>query len=152
MQDLLQLAYETRELFQKRSACQNVHIAILYKGKNRREYIGVNKFNATYKNPLHCFLTIHAEMDAINGLLRGYNNEKAKTFARQNMKIFVVRFTKSGLLANSRPCKHCVIKMHQLGIKKVTWTNTDRTMESDTPYNLLKNNTIIKSTGNRKLY
>lgn len=152
MESLLSTAYETRELFQKRSSCANVHIAILYKGKRRIEHIGVNKHNATYKNPLHCLLTIHAEMDVINGLLRGYSSVKVANFARQNLKILVVRFTKSGLLANSEPCVNCVRKMSALGIKKVTWSTRDRTIVSDTPKNLLACDKSNVSSGNRKVY
>lgn len=150
MEELLNIAYELRETYKKRSSCKKVHIAILYKGKRRIEHIGVNKPNATYKNPLHCLLTIHAEMDAINGLLRGYNTTKAAGLARQNLKLFVVRFTKSGLLANSEPCLDCVQKMEALGIKRVSWSTSDRTIVTDTPKNLLAHNELATSSGNRK--
>jgi len=150
MEELLNDAYKVKEIFEKRSSCVNVHIAIVYKGKNKIQYIGVNKHNATYKNPLYCLLTIHAEMDAINGFLRGYNPTKAKGIKRQNLKLFVIRFTKSGLLANSEPCIDCVQKMYDLGIKRVSWTTSERTIESNTPKNLLLKNNSTVSSGNRE--
>lgn len=150
MEELLNIANEARELAQKRSSANKLHIAILYRGKCKIEHIGVNKYNATYKNPLHCLLTIHAEMDAINGLLRGYSPAKVAGFARQSLKIFVVRFTRTGRLANSEPCRDCLEKMRALGIKRVSWSTSERTIVTDTPINLLNREVSTTSSGNRK--
>jgi tRNA(Arg) A34 adenosine deaminase TadA len=95
------------------------HGAILVKGGSIISK-SCNKMNScsfgarfkTYKGRA----SLHAELGTILGV------PKSKTLSST---IFVVRVSKTGLLANSRPCNMCQGAMQFVGIKKVFYSISD---------------------------
>ncbi len=64
--------------------------------------------------------SIHAEIDAMNKFIKN-NNVKRKT----RVNILVLRTMSDGRLKNSKPCRHCVLKMSNnkyLNIKNVYYS------------------------------
>lgn len=44
---------------------------------------------------------------------------------RSKFTVMVVRLNHEDDLKNSKPCKHCILKMWRLGVKKVFYSNED---------------------------
>jgi hypothetical protein len=67
--------------------------------------------------------SIHAEADIIKKIGR-YRNVPSE------IDIFVIRLSKNGVIGESRPCYHCVLKMSKsrLNIKYIYYTQSDGTI------------------------
>jgi deoxycytidylate deaminase len=63
--------------------------------------------------------SIHAELDA----LLGERWESDVSFFRMDM--YVVRITKGGKLATSKPCEDCMVLIKEAGLKSVTYINEE---------------------------
>lgn len=64
-------------------------------------------------------MSIHAEMDAIYDFIK-----KNRRYDLRGLDIIVIRF-KNNELKISRPCKSCIEKMRELGIRKVYYSDYD---------------------------
>jgi deoxycytidylate deaminase len=73
-----------------------------------------NKTHPRSKNYYH---TIHAELSAI---LR-----TAKRYSLMDSTMHIVRVTKGGKLATSKPCDECEILLREAGLKSVTFIGED---------------------------
>ena len=62
--------------------------------------------------------SIHAEMDALWHLAKEHKKN-------QTLKIVVVRVTKSGKLAHSRPCHLCMQALRQYNVKTMVYSTID---------------------------
>lgn len=152
MEKFRYLILEEADKFRNKTSCKNMHIAVLFTSKNKILSIGVNNHNCTYKSPLHDLLTIHAEMDAIYSYLRGVTNKKLKQFKRKHAKIAVFRVTPNGEMSFSRPCRDCLFKLSECGIRKIYWTVDNETVEEGKPEEILKLSGVEKSLGNKNYY
>ena len=63
--------------------------------------------------------------------------------------LVVVRFDNNGLLAMSKPCKHCAIYMKYLGIKRVVYSTNNKTLILEKVRNLQCDNHTCSS---QKMY
>lgn len=87
------------------------HAAAIIKSK-KEITIGYNKFIGKQ-------FTIHAEMDAIFDFIKKNSRDELK-----GMDVIVIR-SKNNKLNISRPCKACIEKMRDLGIRKVYYSDSD---------------------------
>jgi cytidine deaminase len=55
-------------------------------------------------------MSIHAEMDAINKLNRFVNNNRK---VKEKFNLLVIRLTKTGVIGESRPCYHCLVRLQR---------------------------------------
>lgn len=97
------------------SNCHYPMVAFVLRNAKTPLSYGVNKKG-------WCDKSIHAEVAAIRRLVRTKRRAKGTT-------MFVVRHTKTGQLANAKPCANCVEVMRMMGIKKVAWTTARQTIE-----------------------
>jgi deoxycytidylate deaminase len=65
--------------------------------------------------------TMHAELGSILGISR---------CVTEGSTLYVVRITKNGDFAISKPCKMCESILRHVGIKKVIYTNSSNSIES----------------------
>jgi deoxycytidylate deaminase len=103
----------------KRAALRSSHKyhvgAVLTRG-NKVVSFGTNQPKTHPQS--YCFWkTIHAEADALLGV--PLSESKGGT-------MFVVRITRTGLLATSRPCQACFAMLRDYGVKKVYYINDAR--------------------------
>lgn len=84
--------------------------AVIIKG-NTVLSIGFNKYKTSPRSN-HPWAFIHAENSCLNSL------DKSAVGA----DIYVYRETKSGMLANSKPCKYCYQMLKRAGIRRVYYT------------------------------
>ncbi len=86
--------------------------------------------------------SLHAEIDAYN---------KIKNFKHMPKKIdlFVIRITKGGNLAESRPCYHCIdiLSKSRLNIRNVYYSTSYGTIVCETFENLRLNSKKYITTG-----
>ena len=84
----------------------------------------------------------HAEIDAYSKI-KGYKNISKK------LDLFVIRITKGGKLAESRPCFHCIniLAKSHLNICDVYYSTTDGTIVCETFKSLVANSGSHVSTG-----
>ena len=66
--------------------------------------------------------SIHAEANAMARMFRQSNKPKG-------CKVFVARFRKDGSFGNAKPCANCIEFMRSHGIKQVSWTTPNQTIE-----------------------
>lgn len=88
-------------------------------------------YNHTYS--YRGFNSTHAEMDVINKLdLHYYKRNRIK------LDLYVVRVSKSGNIAESKPCMHCIKTMikSELNIKNVYYSNSNGEIVKTTLYEL----------------
>jgi hypothetical protein len=85
---------------------------------------------------------MHAEMDAYSKI-KGYKNISKK------LDLFVIRITKGGNLAESRPCFHCIdiLAKSHLNICNVYYSTSDGTIVCETFKSLVANSTVHVTTG-----
>ena len=95
--------------------------------------IGYNK-NITYTNKTY---SIHAEIDVLSSF---YNKKKIK-----GMDLIVIR-VKNKKLCMSKPCKHCLIKITKMGIRKVYYSTSNGVLISEETVNMVSDHI---SSGNR---
>jgi deoxycytidylate deaminase len=86
-----------------------------------------NKYSQNKKLNL---MTIHAEVNSIINYHKNNirYNKKTNTYYLSNNKykkinIFVIRFHKNGVIANSRPCYNCLKMMKDLNVNKVYYSS-----------------------------
>jgi deoxycytidylate deaminase len=87
--------------------------AVIVRGGNVIS-VGCNK-NRTHPMSKNYYRTIHAELDAM--IAAGF------VHGTYDGKMYVVRMTKGGAMATSKPCKDCWVLLKQAGILKVTFIN-----------------------------
>lgn len=87
------------------------HAAALIKS-NKEICMGYNRL-------IRKHMSIHAEMDAIYDFIK-----KNRRYDLRGLDIIVIRF-KNNELKISRPCKSCIEKMRELGIRKVYYSDYD---------------------------
>lgn len=88
--------------------------AIIVKGGNILSW-GVNR-NRTHPRSKNYYQSIHAELDAIIGVPRE---------SLSGSKIYIIRVTRIGHLASSKPCVKCVALLSALGLKSMTYVSED---------------------------
>lgn len=81
---------------------------------------GHNKLKTHPRSP--SAWSIHAEVDAVLNIPRG---------ALHGATICVVRVTKKGLLAMSRPCAGCMGILLECGIARIVFSGRDRQLHSE---------------------
>lgn len=115
VQSLLKIA---RAACPTNKALRTAHVAFLLK-KNRIAHIGWNKRKThpqILKYPYRDGQGIHAELDVI---LKSGEEDLS------NFSLVVVRFDRSGKIANSKPCRGCRSLLNQLSVKKVWYSNNN---------------------------
>lgn len=90
-------------------------VGAVISSRNRILSVGCNKRKTHPQSPSKW--SIHAEVDALLGLPREVLNGST---------VCVVRLTKRGLLAMSRPCAGCVGILLEAGVSKVIFSGQDR--------------------------
>ena len=96
------------------AACVVNKKQILSIGLNRRKSHPLMSRFGSYR-PNQIFL--HAEVDAIVRTVNQYGNEILK-----ESDIYVLRTTKAGNVAESRPCDGCMEVINAFGIKNIYWS------------------------------
>jgi deoxycytidylate deaminase len=89
---------------------------------------------------------MHAEMDVLRKLnVRLYRKNK------MTLDIYVIRLTKAGDLAESKPCKHCIQLLLESGlsIKYVYYSTSEKKIVRTTLYKLYMENNQYVSKGQR---
>jgi len=83
-------------------------------------------FNKTRNDPVfieddkHYECSVHAEVDA----LKGAKNAHGAT-------MYIARITPAGNQALAKPCDRCLVAIKQAGIKKIVYTLSDDSWESE---------------------
>ena len=88
----------------------------------------------------------HAEIDAIGKIMNKKNKPK-------KLDIVVVRYTKSGELAESRPCYHCLCFMEKsrLDIRNIYYSTSEGTIVKERLEEMKANPITCVSSGMRNL-
>lgn len=86
--------------------------------------------------------TLHAEIDAYRKI-RNYKNVPKK------LDLYVIRITNGGVLAESKPCFHCIdiLSKSKLNIRNVYYSTSDRTIVCESFAHLVSNSTKYVTTG-----
>ncbi len=89
--------------------------------------------------------SLHAEMDA-------YSKIKGFKGITKKVDLFVIRITKGGNLAESRPCFHCIdyLSRSKLKIQDVYYSTSDGTIVSETFSDMVLSGTKYVTSGYRK--
>ena len=84
----------------------------------------------------------HAEIDAYSKI-KNYKNVNKK------LDLFVIRITKGGNLAESRPCSHCIgiLSKSRLNIRNVYYSTSGGTIICESFKSLISNSNNYVSTG-----
>lgn len=85
---------------------------------------GFNKPNKTHPKSAQNFQTIHAELAAILDVARRWTSTA-------DASMLVVRVTKSGLLATSRPCAYCYQLIREAKIRDLFFIGPNRLIEHE---------------------
>jgi hypothetical protein len=106
-------------------------------------------------------VSIHAEHDAITKLRNFMSvkiNKNRKINKKLRVDLIVISRTKTGKLASSKPCIHCVqrlikatIKLN-VYIKNVHYSTPDGTIEITKFRDLVKDDSLIPSSSSRRNY
>lgn len=85
-----------------------------------------------HHQPWNFMPSTHAEIDAYCKI-KNYRNTPKK------LDLFVVRITKTGKIAESKPCMHCIkiLGKTRLQIQNVYYSTNDEKIVCDTFYNLI---------------
>ena len=87
--------------------------------RNQVLSIGFNRPHQTHPKAQTAWQRIHAELDA---LLHMTSDET------RGATMIVVRLTKTGLLAMSRPCSVCYSMLQLAGFKSIVYSSAERTV------------------------
>lgn len=90
--------------------------------KNQVLSLGFNKPSKTHPRSRSRWSRIHAELDAILGV---------PLDALRGSSVYVVRLTKAGLLAMSRPCSDCMVLLKEVGVRKVYYVDRGRVIREE---------------------
>ena len=95
--------------------------------------------------PSFASATTHAEIDALNKI----NFWKGRP---KKVDLVVIRFSKHGVLGDSRPCYHCLARLMSanIGIKHVYYSTRDGTIVKENFKTILDNPITYISSGFRK--
>lgn len=93
------------------------------------------------------FNSRHAEMDVLQKLNINYYKKN-----QQKLDLYVIRLTKTGELAESKPCLHCLntIMLLKLNIKWIYYSTANKTIIRSSLHNLLYNNNHYITKGQRR--
>ena len=88
----------------------------------------------------------HAEIDAIEKIKNKKNKPK-------KVDLLVIRLTKSGLLAESRPCYHCLHFMERsnINIKNIYYSTSNGTIAREKLFEMRSSSITCISSGMRNL-
>lgn len=95
-------------------------VAVLIPRVGNEVFIGTNKMDKTHAASPHPWKTIHAELDALLKVGRGYVNQQKIVDA----DIYVYRESSLGQ-ANAKPCKYCFNMLIEKGIKNIFYSDQD---------------------------
>ena len=89
--------------------------------KKRIVGVGINKRKShpmmTRHSPRRGQIYLHAEVDAIIKVINNFGVE-----ILSECSLYVLRTTKTGIIASSKPCEGCQGHINHFGIKEVFWT------------------------------
>ena len=108
---------------------------------------GIKVAIGTNSNTKYGFMpSTHAEIDAIEKIKHKKNNPK-------KVDLLVIRLTKSGLLAESRPCYHCLCFMERssINIKYVYYSTSNGTIAKERLFEMKSSSITCISSGMRNL-
>lgn len=100
---------------------QPFHLAALLWRNKTLIRIGINsactspKFKRVFSDKKSCFCA-HAELDALQ-------------VARPGDVLEVIRWSKLGHMTMAKPCKYCMKRIQEVGLKRVTFTNWEGQFE-----------------------
>ena len=86
--------------------------------KNRLVSFGANKCS-THPRSTNAWRSVHAELDALLNVPPERLNGGT---------VYVVRLTRTGLLATSRPCMDCQALLSSVGVRYMYYVNNERTI------------------------
>lgn len=101
----------------------NRHFAIILPSDKKAGWNDKISFGQNSNTTWNYMYSRHAEFDAINKI-------KHKKNMPSQIDIFVIRFSKTGLLGQSKPCFHCVglMKRARLNIKYIYYSTDKNTI------------------------
>ena len=109
----------------KRAARHSQHsmrVGAVVARKNQVLSLGFNQPTKTHPKSRNEFARIHAELDAILGV---------PLDALRGTSVYVVRLTKTNLLASSHPCKDCMNLLREVGVRKVFFVDDKRAIQEE---------------------
>lgn len=95
------------------------HASFLIDKKGNRFFLSCNDF------------AFHSEINTLNKLRkymesRGYSQRKMKRKIKTLVMVNVRILRQGKLVANSKPCKHCLDELKRVGLKKVIYTECNK--------------------------
>lgn len=104
---------------------------------------GENSDLPSYNSPI----STHAEINALNRLLE----YKGKKISRVKYDLLVIRLSKGGKMASSRPCYHCICTMEKSNVKirYVYYSTIEGTIERE-KFNKMKLSPLTYISSGRK--
>lgn len=102
-------------------------------------------FGNNHEFPYFGFNSRHAEMDVLQKIdMKHYKRDQTK------LDMYVLRLTKTGEFAESKPCKHCIrmIALSGLNFKWIYYSTSDKTIIRVSLHQLLQMDDYI-TKGNR---
>lgn len=154
MTDLLDI-----QEFESLCECVKHNLHKYYQNSGFRHYCVIlkHKGKINWKNKIACGSSVdylkyknmparHAEMDALNKVSTWKNVPNC-------VDLLVIRFSKSGLLSESRPCMHCIyfLQNSKLIIKNVYYSNSNGKITKEKFNNMLNSPLTYISSGIRYL-
>ena len=104
-------------------SCHTKHrIGAVLVQKNHVVSVGANRSTQTHPKSTNRWRSIHAELDAILGV---------PAWRLRGSTIYVVRVTKSGLLAHSKPCADCAAMLIAAKVHRFCYIGPTREFRSE---------------------
>jgi len=133
------------------------HLAIIHESYMHYAIFFVNNkiisIGECFRIKHHKKYSIHAEHAGLRNFIK-ITSYKKIIDKHDKINILVIRFTKNGILNNSRPCKNCIIRLMKCGlnIHKIYYSNHDGNIYYE-KLNTMYDNPLTKiSSGFRKNY
>lgn len=102
---------------------EDIHTAILLKGfKDTKAHKSSKCLADIKRNPGNVCNTVHAEENICKHLPYNYKNKSTKL---DNYNVLVFRYNRNSQLANSRPCRRCIIIMQKYKINNVFYSTDE---------------------------
>jgi len=91
-------------------------------------------------------VSVHAEIDALK-----YAKKKL-SYSKGKVNLLVVRYTKTGIIGESRPCYHCILHLqkYQTKIAYIYYSTADGRIVRENLMNMLKSHKTYVSHGKRR--
>lgn len=124
------------------------HISFLINSKNN-EIInyGFNYYLNSNKFPF----SLHSEVNAIN---KYYKKKLTKNLIKTKKYLVIVKLSKTGIIGNSKPCKHCANFIYNnfdnIKLSKILYSTQQNTLEELSKEDLTKVSTFKIAAGFRK--